>query len=205
MPFAQSLHSGFCSSLSNAGKGNQVGSTRCFHFSCLSSLLQSGTILQSFLGFHDLEVFGDHRPVMLQNISQFTVGLGFLTIILILCIFGQKVTEVMLCSSHCMLSGGIQCRFIPLLPLKGEKGKEEGGGESTLYYFAFQRALCSVNHLSLQHPGGEEVLLEQAGADASESFEDVGHSSDAREMLKQYYIGDVHPVRTIRARSAYGE
>ncbi|XP_009195026.1 cytochrome b5 type B isoform X2 [Papio anubis] len=44
-----------------------------------------------------------------------------------------------------------------------------------------------------EHPGGEEVLLEQAGVDASESFEDVGHSSDAREMLKQYYIGDIHP------------
>ncbi|EFB15322.1 hypothetical protein PANDA_012887, partial [Ailuropoda melanoleuca] len=44
-----------------------------------------------------------------------------------------------------------------------------------------------------EHPGGEEVLLEQASAGASESFEDVGHSSDAREMLKQYYIGDVHP------------
>ncbi|XP_007938499.1 cytochrome b5 type B [Orycteropus afer afer] len=44
-----------------------------------------------------------------------------------------------------------------------------------------------------EHPGGEEVLLEQAGVDASESFEDVGHSSDAREMLQQYYIGDVHP------------
>ncbi|NXO42068.1 CYB5B protein, partial [Locustella ochotensis] len=45
-----------------------------------------------------------------------------------------------------------------------------------------------------EHPGGEEVLLEQAGRDATESFEDVGHSSDAREMLKQYYIGEVHPV-----------
>ncbi|XP_025064926.1 cytochrome b5 type B [Alligator sinensis] len=43
------------------------------------------------------------------------------------------------------------------------------------------------------HPGGEEVLLEQAGRDATESFEDVGHSIDAREMLKQYYIGEVHP------------
>ncbi|EOA96845.1 Cytochrome b5 type B, partial [Anas platyrhynchos] len=47
--------------------------------------------------------------------------------------------------------------------------------------------------LLLQHPGGEEVLLEQAGKDATESFEDVGHSTDAREMLKQYYIGEVHP------------
>ncbi|KAM4614501.1 cytochrome b5 type B [Discoglossus pictus] len=44
-----------------------------------------------------------------------------------------------------------------------------------------------------EHPGGEEVLFEQAGYDATESFEDVGHSVDAREMLKQYYIGDLHP------------
>nr|XP_021146375.1 cytochrome b5 type B [Columba livia] len=44
-----------------------------------------------------------------------------------------------------------------------------------------------------RHPGGEEVLIEQAGRDATESFEDVGHSTDAREMLKQYYIGEVHP------------
>uniref|UniRef100_A0A3Q4H2T9 Cytochrome b5 type B n=1 Tax=Neolamprologus brichardi TaxID=32507 RepID=A0A3Q4H2T9_NEOBR len=46
-----------------------------------------------------------------------------------------------------------------------------------------------------EHPGGEEVLLEQAGADATESFEDVGHSLDAREMLQQYYIGELHGVR----------
>ncbi|XP_068452132.1 cytochrome b5 type B isoform X2 [Clinocottus analis] len=43
-----------------------------------------------------------------------------------------------------------------------------------------------------EHPGGEEVLLEQAGSDATESFEDVGHSTDAREMLQQYYVGEVH-------------
>ncbi|KAF7703392.1 cytochrome b5 [Silurus meridionalis] len=43
-----------------------------------------------------------------------------------------------------------------------------------------------------EHPGGEEVLLEQAGSDATESFEDVGHSTDAREMLEQYYIGELH-------------
>ncbi len=48
--------------------------------------------------------------------------------------------------------------------------------------------------LCFQHPGGEEVLLEQAGADATESFEDVGHSTDAREMLEQYYVGELHMV-----------
>uniref|UniRef100_A0A670XR56 Cytochrome b5 heme-binding domain-containing protein n=1 Tax=Pseudonaja textilis TaxID=8673 RepID=A0A670XR56_PSETE len=37
------------------------------------------------------------------------------------------------------------------------------------------------------------VLLEQAGRDATESFEVVGHSMDAKEMLKQYLIGEIHP------------
>ena len=34
-----------------------------------------------------------------------------------------------------------------------------------------------------------QVLTEQGGADATESFEDVGHSSDAREMRQQYLVG----------------
>ncbi|XP_036100351.1 cytochrome b5 isoform X3 [Molossus molossus] len=44
-----------------------------------------------------------------------------------------------------------------------------------------------------EHPGGEEVLREQAGGDATENFEDVGHSSDARELSKTYIIGELHP------------
>jgi len=43
-----------------------------------------------------------------------------------------------------------------------------------------------------EHPGGEEILHENAGIDATENFEDVGHSSDAREMLDDYYIGELH-------------
>lgn len=35
------------------------------------------------------------------------------------------------------------------------------------------------------------MLLEQGGKDASESFEDVGHSTDAREMMVRYKIGEV--------------
>uniref|UniRef100_A0A8C0KPV1 Cytochrome b5 n=1 Tax=Canis lupus dingo TaxID=286419 RepID=A0A8C0KPV1_CANLU len=45
-----------------------------------------------------------------------------------------------------------------------------------------------------EHPGGEEVLREQAGGDATENFEDVGHSTDARELSKTFIIGELHPV-----------
>ena len=55
------------------------------------------------------------------------------------------------------------------------------------------------NHFSysknfFQHPGGEEVLKEQHGKDATNAFEDVGHSNDAREQMIAYEIGQLHPV-----------
>lgn len=40
------------------------------------------------------------------------------------------------------------------------------------------------------HPGGAEVLLDVAGADADEFFEDIGHSKEAREELKKHLIGN---------------
>ena len=66
-----------------------------------------------------------------------------------------------------------------------------------------------------EHPGGAAILEENSGArtetlpllnsieslhilililsglDSSEQFEDAGHSLDAREMLTDYYIGDL--------------
>ncbi|CAF0993899.1 unnamed protein product [Rotaria magnacalcarata] len=48
-----------------------------------------------------------------------------------------------------------------------------------------------------EHPGGEEVLKEQQGRDASSAFEDVGHSSDAREQMKQFEIAELHPDEVI--------
>ncbi|KAI0391095.1 cytochrome b5 [Xylariaceae sp. FL0594] len=42
-----------------------------------------------------------------------------------------------------------------------------------------------------EHPGGEEVLLDVGGQDASEAFEDVGHSDEARETLEKFYVGEL--------------
>ncbi|XP_024519146.1 protein HGH1 homolog isoform X2 [Selaginella moellendorffii] len=41
------------------------------------------------------------------------------------------------------------------------------------------------------HPGGDEVILSATGKDATDDFEDVGHSSSARDMMHSYYIGEV--------------
>jgi cytochrome b involved in lipid metabolism len=40
------------------------------------------------------------------------------------------------------------------------------------------------------HPGGAEVMLDVAGKDADEFFEDIGHSKEARLELTKYYIGE---------------
>ena len=39
------------------------------------------------------------------------------------------------------------------------------------------------------YSGGEEVLLDVGGQDATEAFEDVGHSDEAREILDGMLVG----------------
>ena len=40
------------------------------------------------------------------------------------------------------------------------------------------------------HPGGAEVMLDVAGQNADEFFEDIGHSKEARNELAKYLIGN---------------
>ncbi|KAL3371857.1 hypothetical protein AABB24_008409 [Solanum stoloniferum] len=40
-----------------------------------------------------------------------------------------------------------------------------------------------------EHPGGEEVLIESAGKDATKEFEDIGHSKAAKNYILKYQIG----------------
>ena len=44
------------------------------------------------------------------------------------------------------------------------------------------------------HRGGEEVLLDVGGQDATEAFEDVGHSDEAREILEGLLVGNLKRV-----------
>ncbi|CAH4035246.1 cytochrome b5-like [Pieris brassicae] len=54
-----------------------------------------------------------------------------------------------------------------------------------------------------EHPGGLEVLLELAGQDATEPFEDVSHSSDARALMKKYKIGGLVEADRTQAKAAF--
>lgn len=51
------------------------------------------------------------------------------------------------------------------------------------------------------HPGGDEVLLSSTGKDATNDFEDVGHSDSARDMMAKYLIGDVDTTTVPKKRS----
>ncbi|KAF5810413.1 putative cytochrome b5-like heme/steroid binding domain, cytochrome b5, heme-binding protein [Helianthus annuus] len=52
------------------------------------------------------------------------------------------------------------------------------------------------------HPGGDDVLLSATGKDATDDFEDVGHSSTAKAMMDEFYVGDIDTA-TIPSKVEY--
>ncbi|XP_022997294.1 cytochrome b5 [Cucurbita maxima] len=44
-----------------------------------------------------------------------------------------------------------------------------------------------------EHPGGDDVIIAATGRDATDDFEDAGHSKDTRELMKKFYIGELDP------------
>jgi cytochrome b involved in lipid metabolism len=56
-------------------------------------------------------------------------------------------------------------------------------------HFSQSQHFLTNTFLLLPNSGGEEVLLDVGGQDATEAFEDVGHSDEAREILNGLLIG----------------
>lgn len=45
-----------------------------------------------------------------------------------------------------------------------------------------------------KHPGGGELIADVAGRDCTNEFDDFGHSSDAKNQLKDLKIGELVQV-----------
>ncbi|XP_049876542.1 cytochrome b5-like [Pectinophora gossypiella] len=68
--------------------------------------------------------------------------------------------------------------------------------------FVIDNVVYDVTRFLEEHPGGPEVLLDNAGRDASQCFHDVGHSEDARDWMKKFVVGEVVEAdrREVRVR-----
>jgi len=56
-------------------------------------------------------------------------------------------------------------------------------------YILIHEKVYDVTQFIDEHPGGDEVILAEAGIDATEAFEDVGHSDEARALLPGMLVG----------------
>ncbi|KAL1848201.1 hypothetical protein Plec18170_008111 [Paecilomyces lecythidis] len=53
------------------------------------------------------------------------------------------------------------------------------------------------------HPGGATILMEVAGTDATEAFEDIGHSDEARDALTEFEVGRLPSEEQVKLVETY--
>ncbi|XP_057430029.1 cytochrome b5-like [Lotus japonicus] len=49
--------------------------------------------------------------------------------------------------------------------------------------------VLDVTKFLIEHPGGDDVLLEVAGKDVTKEFDAVGHSKEAQNLVLKYQVG----------------
>ena len=54
------------------------------------------------------------------------------------------------------------------------------------------------------HPGGPEIMMEFAGKNADDMFEDIGHSSEARNKMKEFLVGTLKSDPSAPQKNAPG-
>jgi cytochrome b involved in lipid metabolism len=72
-------------------------------------------------------------------------------------------------------------------------------------YLVIHQMVYNATQFVNEHPGGEEVLLDVAGQDATEAFEDVGHSDEACDILQGMYVGRLISVPSVKVSNAAAE
>ncbi|EEC67315.1 hypothetical protein OsI_34332 [Oryza sativa Indica Group] len=111
---------------------------------------------------------------------------------------GRAQRKAHIRSSHAEEGKGIwRCRaWAWAADMAGEKkvfGFEEVAGHNVTKdcWLIIAGKVYDVTSFMDEHPGGDEVLLAVTGKDATNDFEDIGHSESAREMMEKYLIGEI--------------
>lgn len=77
-----------------------------------------------------------------------------------------------------------QSKVYSLADVKGKNTRE-------ISWTVIHNKVYDVTKFLDYHPGGRDILLQNAGADATKPFEDNNHSAQAKKMLSKYLIGDL--------------
>eukprot|EP00796_Vickermania_ingenoplastis_P006260 gene6260-4509_t len=71
-------------------------------------------------------------------------------------------------------------------------------------WFVLHNKVYNITSFLDNHPGGRDVLIHNAGKDASKAFDDNNHSNEAKKMVRQFYVGELHPSQHQTYQTAAG-
>jgi len=60
-------------------------------------------------------------------------------------------------------------------------------------WFIYRGRVYDVTRFLEEHPGGEDVIMEVAGADGTSDFDDASHTDYALQQMEKYLIGKIAP------------
>ncbi|XP_029038792.2 cytochrome b5-like isoform X2 [Osmia bicornis bicornis] len=61
-------------------------------------------------------------------------------------------------------------------------------------WIVYKDGVYDITKFVKEHPGGEEVLINLAGKDATDCFDDIGHTVEAVQLRETYKIGTVSGI-----------
>ncbi|EPT31926.1 cytochrome b5 family heme/steroid binding domain-containing protein [Toxoplasma gondii ME49] len=102
-----------------------------------------------------------------------------------------------LSSPFCLLRASFCSPFVDEMAEKSEQWRQRAIAMEEVKKHNSEKDIWCIIHgvvydltpLLHKHPGGVDVLLDFAGQDATEAFEDIGHSFSARQMAAPFAIG----------------
>ncbi|XP_028132796.2 uncharacterized protein LOC114328209 [Diabrotica virgifera virgifera] len=65
------------------------------------------------------------------------------------------------------------------------------GIQDTRTWIIIKNCVYDVTEYMEEHPGSADVIREWAGKDATKAFDNIGHSTDAKRILKKLKIGEI--------------